>query len=81
MEDKDAKINLLEMQLAALEDKRAAMNRLYITAKKCRAAQKAYFANRTQSNLAVSRDAEHRLDSVIDELTAIVHDRQFSLNL
>lgn len=64
------RVNLLAMQLQAMEEKRTLMNRLYKTAKDCRAAQKTYFNNRSQENLRISKAAERKLDDALGELIA-----------
>ena len=41
------------------------LRRLFLLAKACRAAQKAYFDNRTQDSLIIVKAAEKQLDAVL----------------
>lgn len=75
------RVTLLEMQVASFEEKRSLMNRLFWSARGCRAAQRKYFNNRTIENLQISKAAERELDGILKELQDGIDKRQMRLAL
>lgn len=63
------------------DEKRNAMNRLYTLTVAVRKAQKAYFAERTETHLRASKAAERQLDDFLAQLRHATDDRQLSLSL
>lgn len=60
----------LRVETANYEAKRKMMNTLFSLARKCRLAQKDYFASRTNADLVKSRVAERQLDACIAQIIA-----------
>lgn len=75
------RVTLLEMQVASFEEKRSLMNRLFRSARGCRAAQRTYFNNRTIENLQISKAAERELDGILKELQDGIDKRHMRLAL
>ena len=55
-----------------LREAEAGIERLQVAVRKCRAAQKAYFKDRTQENLIAAKQAETALDKLLDARPALI---------